>query len=148
MTSDEPPVPALIPTRVFKYDVSTIGAEALIVILGSAFLLWAFFASEDKPSVVIYLGFAIAIVGAWVHGWLFWRSPWKLVLANGDLGAFWPSGTHSTWKIELLRKRGARTWFSGIVGAMEIVDMRGELQFRIWKQMIGSHDLLELIRDE
>ena len=130
----------------FKYDVSTIGGEAFVVIFGTALLLLAPYVSVDKPTVVVYVGFGIAILGAWVHGWAFWKSPWRIVLTNSELTAFWRRRRRS-WSLASLRKRDPQSWFDSLLGAKEIVDLDGRLQFRIWKQMIGSKQLLDAIRD-
>ncbi len=119
----------------------------MIVVLGSAFLLWILFTSEEERTPFISLGFGIAVIGAWIHGWFYWTSPWKVIIDGDVLAAYWHC-KNKQWQVAELRKRDPGTWFSSLIGAKEFVYQSGTLQFRVWKEIKGSKALFAAIPDE
>lgn len=133
---------------ILRYDRGTLFAEFILAVPCSLFLLWLLWRSHAAQSPIVYLGFGLAVGGAWIHAFFVWRSPSRIVIDDSSITACWRGGMCKSWKTREVWYRRPATWLTRALGAVEVVNSAGEVQFRVWKEILGFGKLLEVIREE
>jgi hypothetical protein len=133
--------------KILKYDIGTLLAEFLLAAPCSLLLFWLLWQSEPHQPLIVYVGLGLATAGAWVHAFFLWRSPATIIIDGDTITASWRGGTRRSWKSDEIRLRQPTTWLARSLGATEFVNLRGEVEFRVWKEIVGFSELERLTRE-